>query len=142
MNEIINRDNIPYGLNDDIGLCYFDPETEKLVEFHPNLNFVLGPFEKSVRRFYLIKPSQFVNGIKASYCKIKIFSDNSVIDFKIRLGSERISYIEDFEDISPSEPLTVFFSAYPSGIIPLDIYTESKTNSSRMLNIDVDLEVY
>jgi hypothetical protein len=51
MNEIINRDNIPYGLRDDIGLCYFDPETEKLVEFHPNLNFVLGPFEKSVRRF-------------------------------------------------------------------------------------------
>ena len=58
------------------------------------------------------------------------------------MSKKIIGDIEDFEDISPSEPLTVFFSAYPSGIIPLDVYTESKTNSSRMLNIDVDLEVY
>ena len=142
MAKIITRNQLPYNLVDGIGVCYFDPETEKLKEFHSGLSLVVGPFETTVRRFYVVKPSALINGFTPMYSIISFRSISSDITFKIRLGTDRISNVEDFYDIEPNNELNIFFNGYPSGIIPIDVCIASHTNNNVISDMDVTLEVY
>lgn len=141
MAKIISRNQLPYNLEDDIGVCYFDPEIEQLREFHPGLSFIVNPFETSVRRFYIVKPSTQVKGVSVMYTNISFKSVSEDIVFKVRLANERISSVEDFYDVTPENKLNIFFNTYPSGIIPIDVYIESKTNSNIITDVSIDLEV-
>ena len=88
MAKIITRNQLPYNLVDGIGVCYFDPETEKLKEFHSGLSLVVGPFETTVRRFYVVKPSTLINGFTPMYSIVSFRSILSDITFKVNTGAD------------------------------------------------------
>lgn len=140
-NKLIGED-VPHVISDGIGLCYFDPKTEKLIEFHQGITLSVGPFESSVRRYYLVKPSATINGQHALYANINIQGSVKDVEIKTRLGGDRISYKEDFDSSIDGDPTRVFFNLYPSGIAPIDVLIQSNTNERTNTEISITLEVF
>lgn len=135
-------EQIPNGLIDDVGLCYFDPIEEKLVELTSDASIVINPFEETVRRFYLIKPSRTISGRVPLYFKVGLDNISELLEFKLKTGEERLSYVGDYYETPPNNTITIYSSPYPSGIIPLDVYCKSKTNNSISYNLEFTIEVY
>ena len=124
-----------------IGLCYFDTGTEQLTEFLNVESIYLTPFETSVRRFYLVKTSTLMEGVKPSYANMSVKTSNPDIDIKISLGSDNITDPYDFYDVPLNNNILILFSNYPSGIIPIDFYFKSNTSRKVDITFDINIEV-
>lgn len=135
--ESINKSNVSKNMAGDIGLCYFDPETETLKEFSPEELIHLNPYEHSVRRFYFVKNTDLINNIRPVLAKISILSNSIDVEVKIGIGRERITSKYDFYDTEINNTSIVFFQEYPSGMIPIDLCMKSNTNKE----IDTDFTI-
>ena len=62
--KTVDKLNLSTNVINGIGLCYFDPETEQLNEFGSQEVLYITPFEESVRRYYLVKNSDFIDNKK------------------------------------------------------------------------------
>lgn len=140
MNVSIDRDKFPSALDGTIGLCYYNPQEETLKEFDPNTSIVLGPFEESVRRFYIVKPSGVVQGSVYSYVKLTASSASPTFDIKLKIGGSYLSDIEDFSSIEGKE-CVAFFSHYTNGLIPVDFYCKNSSTIENTTSLELTLEV-
>lgn len=122
-----------------IGLCYFDPESEQLIEFGHQEDLYVTPFEESVRRYYLVKNSDLVGGTRPLFASISITSNNSDLEVKLAKGPIRISDKAEYYDVEINNTLTLFFNEYPSGVTPLDLYFKSYSNT--YLESDLDIKI-
>ena len=138
--ETIDKSNISNSMSNSVGLCYFDPETEELKEFSPDETINLTPFEHSVRRFYFVKTAEIINNNRPIYVKLVALSNNLDIDIKLNIGNERLTSKYDYYDTEINNTVIAFFTEFPSGIIPIDIYFKSNTN--REIQTDFSINIF
>lgn len=131
----------PQHLTDDIGLCYYDPEREELLEFTPESKIVLGAFERNVRRFYLVKPSELIKGGAYTYAVVTFKSTAPSVIVKSKAPEDYLTAAELFRDIDANNQTVIFFSHYTSEVMPLDVYIESKSPMGEEVELVVDIEV-
>lgn len=142
MNKQITGDLSPSSLTDDIGLCYYDPTTETLKEFDPSVSITVGPFEYSVRRFYIVKPNDTIKGSNYTQIKLKVESGASVIQNKIKIGRENLLSIpSDFAEYGVNNEVIALFGHHTTGIIPVDILTHCESPMGITTSMSVTLEV-
>lgn len=141
MNIVLNSDKAPSHLTDEVGMCYYDPKTEDLKEFDPSVVIHTGPFERSVRRFYLVKPSGTIRGQLYTQAKIKVESQSPHVEHKVKVGLDNISIPSDFIEYDLNNEIIVLFSHHTTGVIPIDLYTRCNIANSLEATLALSLEV-
>lgn len=135
----LSLEAIPTSLRGTLGLCYFDPVSERLVEFNSEEKIYLTPFENSVRRYYLVLTNPIYNGTRLQYATIHVSTEYDDISVKVLEGLEVVNDRYNYEDIEANNTITVFFNNYASGIVPLDINTKSFTSKNVKFTISIDI---
>lgn len=141
MNIKIDGNKAPGHLTDDIGLCFYEPRTEQLREFDNTVSIVLGPFERTVRRFYVVKPSGTIQGQTLSKLKVKIEASSSSIEQKVKVGQEDLSIPSDFSEYQANNEIIILLSEYSTGIIPIDVLSHSLVPTNHTTSVSITLEV-
>lgn len=141
MTKQITREAMPSSLEGTIGLCYFNPETDTLHEFNNDVRVVLGPFEESVRRFYIVKPSNTISNKVYSYFRLRVEPSSPTFALKVRLGERTLSSPESFSNIEGKE-VVEFFNNYVNGLIPIDFYTKNNSILEAEFHMDITIEVF
>lgn len=135
--KTVEKLNLTPELSRGAGLCYFDPETEALTEFSSQELIYITPFEESVRRYYLVKSS----AEPSVFASVRIRSNSALMDLKVSVGGIRVTAKEEFIDLEVNNSLVVFFSEFPSGIIPLDVYFKSNANKKLESNFSIKINI-
>lgn len=135
----LSLEAIPTSLRGTLGLCYFDPVSEKLVEFNNEEKIYLTPFENSVRRYYLVVSNPIYNGTRLQYATIKVSSAYDDVTVKVLEGLEIVNDRYNYEDLEANNTITVFFNNYPSGHIPIDLNTKSLTSKNVKFTVDIEI---
>ena len=135
----LNVEALPRSLLNNLGLCYFDPVTEKLVEFNNEELIYLTPYENIVRRYYLVIMSDLYNGIKLQYGNIKFSSIYEEVEVKILEGLGTINDKYNFDDVEANNTITVFFNNYSTGIIPIDVNIKSLVSTHATFELDINI---
>lgn len=133
--EEVGLDNISdtYKTKNGIGLCFFDPFGETLKEFDATTKIPVYPMEKVVRRFYVVKDDY---SILYNTITLKVTSNSN--NYLIKAST--IDNV-DFTLIPSNNTLIDFFSKYPTGIIPLNLYIESLSTNLEEVSLSIDIEV-
>lgn len=120
-----------------IGLCYFDPSVEQLIEFNTSQVIEVAPFEEGVRRFYLIRTD---SSLVPTYAYITITGSNTSLTIKAK-DSELFSEVDAFINIPPDNTAVVNFSRYSNWLVPIDVYIRSNNpiKSGTTLNIKIEV---
>lgn len=139
--KTVDKLNLSTNVINGIGLCYFDPETEQLNEFGSQEVLYITPFEESVRRYYLVKNSDFIDNKKPIYASISVVSNNNDIELKIGKGYERLTDKAEFYDTEINNNLLIFFNEYSSGIIPLDFFFKSSSNHKVESDFSIKIKI-
>lgn len=139
--KTVDKLNLSTNVINGIGLCYFDPETEQLNEFGSQEVLYITPFEESVRRYYLVKNSDFIDNKKPIYASISVVSNNNDIELKIGKGFERLTDKAEFYDTEINNNLLIFFNEYSSGIIPLDFFFKSSSNHKVESDFSIKIKI-
>ena len=122
-----------YKTKNGVGICFFDPLEEVLLEFNENTRIPVYPTETCFRRFYIVKDNYETNFNTVS---LKAYSNSS--DYKVKTVPDKVDSIEQIPD---GNVMIEFFSNYPSGIIPFYLYIESTTTSYLEAELIIELEV-
>lgn len=122
-----------YKTKNGVGICFFDPLTEVLLEFNETTRIPVYPTEACFRRFYIVKDSFDSN---YNVVSLKAYSVSS--DYKIKTVPDKV---EDISQIPDGNVMIEFFSNYPTGIIPFYLYIESTTTSYLEADLILELEV-
>ena len=133
--EEVGLDNISdtYKTKNGIGLCFFDPFGETLKEFDSTTKIPVYPLEKVVRRFYVVKDDY---NVVYNTITLKIASNSS--NYLIKASTAEGA---DFTQIPNNNTVIDFFSKYPNGIIPLNLYIESVSTNLEEVSLFIDIEV-
>lgn len=138
---MIDGNKAPAQLLDDIGLCYYDPKTEQLKEFDPSVFIAVSPYEYSVRRFYIAKPSGTIQGKVYRNLTVSVASSSTLVTQKIRIGPQEISRASDFVEHEENGSISIPLDMYPTGIIPVDIFTQCNSPVALEAPMEITLEV-
>lgn len=122
-----------YKTKNGVGICFFDPLTEVLLEFNETTRIPVYPTEACFRRFYIVKDSFDSN---YNVVSLKAYSVSS--DYKIKTVPDKV---EDISQIPDGNVMIEFFSNYPTGIIPFYLYIESTTTSYLEADLILELEI-
>ena len=122
-----------YKTKNGVGICFFDPLEEVLLEFNENTRIPVYPTETCFRRFYIVKDNYETNFNTVS---LKAYSESS--DYKVKTVPDKVDNVEQIPD---GNVMIEFFSNYPSGIIPFYLYIESTTTSYLEAELIIELEV-
>ena len=122
-----------YKTKNGVGICFFDPLEEVLLEFNENTRIPVYPTETCFRRFYIVKDNYETNFNTVS---LKAYSESS--DYKVKTVLDKLDNLEQIPD---GNVMIEFFSNYPSGIIPFYLYIESTTTSYLEAELIIELEV-
>lgn len=116
-----------------VGLCYLDPSDEILKEFSDDLSIPIYPNEETVRQFYIVKdnPSLYYNTVS-----FKITSGVENYTVKCSLNKEQV-----FETIPENNSVVAFFSANPTGIIPVYVYTKNTKDTYEDIKLEIELDL-
>lgn len=113
-----------------IGICFFDPKEEALLEFNPNTTIPIYPNEKSYRKFFIVR-----DNISLNFNTVILQAETDTSDYTVKI------MLNKTDDVAENNTLLEFFSNYPNGIIPFYIYIESNTTSYLETNLKLILEV-
>ena len=116
-----------------IGICYFDPVTETLLEFGTDTKIPILPLEESIRRFYVVK-----DNYSLSYNMVSLSINVSSDEYEVKVLSDEH---KDPSKIPNNNLLIDFFSNHPNGIIPFNVYTKSLTTSYGEVDLEIELEL-
>lgn len=116
-----------------VGLCYLDPSEEVLKEFSEDVFIPIYPGEESRRQFYIVKDD---TTLQVNTLALKVTSEDPAYIVKTSL-----EYDKDLTEVPVGNTLVVFFSQYPSGIIPVTIYTKNTENVYDDILLTVEMEV-
>lgn len=116
-----------------VGLCYFDPLEEVLKEFEGDVTLPIYPGESSKRQFYIVRDglNLIVNTVT-----FKATVDDTSYEVKTSLDHNA-----DFESVANGNTVLVFFSQYPTGIIPITVYIKNIKDTIEDLDLNIELEV-
>ena len=131
----VGLDNISssYKTKNGIGVCFFDPLEEVLVEFNSTTKIPVHPTESCFRRFYIVKDS---TDLKYNIVSLRAFSSSS--DYIVKSVVDETA---DIDLVPDGNVLIEFFSSHPSGIIPFTLYVKSNTTSYLEADISIELEI-
>jgi hypothetical protein len=121
----------------DIGICYYDYETETLKELSSlivNACSVI-PMSGVIKKYYLIAENTY------SYAKIRLIAENTdklLFDAKVIINEIEPS-INDFDNLTSFNTATVT-NPLTGHLIPVWIYIEQKISSSTSINMTLELE--
>ena len=122
-----------YKTKNGVGICFFDPLTEVLLEFNETTRIPVYPTEACFRRFYIVKDS-----FDSHYNVVSLKAYSVSSDYKIKTVPDKV---EDISQIPDGNVMIEFFSNYPTGIIPFYLYIESTTTSYLEADLILELEV-
>ncbi len=133
--ENIGTDNLSqnYRTANGVGLCYFDPTEEVLREFEGNSVLPIYPGEVSKRQFYIVKDG---HNLVLNTLTFKASVDDTSYEVKTALD-----YNADFDAITNGNTVIIFFSQYPTGIIPITVYIKNINDTTEELDLNIELEV-
>ncbi len=114
-----------------VGVCFFDPLSEALIEFNSNTKIPVYPSEESYRRFFIVKDS-----LESSFLALNTIAlqTEATTDYTVKIVNDKSI---DISTVPDNNTFIEFFSNYPSGIIPFYLYIKSNISSY----IDVDLKL-
>lgn len=129
--------NIDSNLTDDIGLMYFDPETDSLKEFNSSVYIACKSFSYDIKRFYLC-------GAILNYpCIITLTaatSDLNLYTVKVRLGDSSVHSYTSFNNTSEVLSInTSVLGAVYTNAIPIDILIESVSITEKLVKLHIEL---
>lgn len=125
-------------VSDVVGICYFDPITEALIEISDMQNhfFTVEPLRKVLRKYYLVVSP----GNSLLYAKVRVSGDelDGLYSIKTILSdmtptAEQFSMLQDFNSFRVDNPR-------PGDFIPMHILIESRTPINEVLNMDIEIE--
>ena len=133
--ENIGTDNLSqnYRTANGVGLCYYDPTEEVLREFEGNSVLPIYPGEVSKRQFYIVKDG---HNLVLNTLTFKASVDDTSYEVKTALD-----YNADFDAITNGNTVIIFFSQYPTGIIPITVYIKNINDTTEELDLNIELEV-
>ena len=133
--ENIGTDNLSqnYRTANGVGLCYFDPTEEGLREFEGDAVLPIYPGEVSKRQFYVVKDG---HNLVLNTLTFKASVDDTSYEVKTALD-----YNADFDAITNGNTVIIFFSQYPTGIIPITVYIKNINDTTEELDLNIELEV-
>lgn len=122
-----------------VGICYFDPLTEALLEINdiPNHYLAVEPTQQVIRKYYIVvAPNETI-----SYVKVKIANKDDLVDnYSVKLvissdapTSDAFTGLPDFNSFRMLNPSAGNF-------IPLWVLISSKTPINEISDIDLELE--
>lgn len=122
-----------------VGICYFDPVTESLLEISslPNHYLTVEPNQQVIRKYYVVvAPGEIV-----SYVKVKVLDKESISDkysIKLIIGTDSPTSgsfvaLPDFNSFKYVNPVTGDF-------IPLWVLVTAKTPINEVVDIGIELE--
>lgn len=123
----------------DVGICYFNPATESLMEINASNNHYLSlkPMEKSILKYYLVVNS----GVPPlNYVKISVVKDN-IEDFysiKTIIGND-IPVVSDFDALPDYNSFRVNTPA-SEAFIPVWFLVSSLEPISKVLTFKLEVE--
>lgn len=125
--------NQAYKTINGVGLCYFDPTLEILKEFTNDIILPVYPGEESKRQFYIVKDDA---NLVLNTLSFKAFINSANYSVKTSLN-----YTADFPNITNNNTVLVFFSQYPSGIIPITLYIKNLADTVEDFDLNLEIEV-
>ena len=133
--ENIGTDNLSqnYRTANGVGLCYLDPTEEVLREFEGKSVLPIYPGEVSKRQFYIVKDG---HNLVLNTLTFKASVDDTSYEVKTALD-----YNADFDAITNGNTVIIFFSQYPTGIIPITVYIKNINDTTEELDLNIELEV-
>ena len=112
-----------------VGICFFDPVTETLLEFNSNTKIPIYPMEESYRRFFIVR-----DGINITFNTVTI---QTIVENSSYVSKLLFDKVQDINTVPENNTVIEFFSNFPNGIIPFYLYI--KSNSSSYLDVDLKL---
>lgn len=120
-----------------IGLCFFNPETETLVEFSADSTIPVLPYEDSIKRYYIVR-DQSLSNINTISITMTSTNPNFIIkNIKGIIDPEST----DFDSVPVNNTNVIFLSEYTSGVIPIDVYVKSNTYSLTKVPLVIEMEI-
>ena len=112
-----------------VGICFFDPVTETLLEFNSNTKIPIYPMEESYRRFFIVR-----DGINITFNTVTI---QTIVENSSYVSKLLFDKVQNINTVPENNTVIEFFSNFPNGIIPFYLYI--KSNSSSYLDVDLKL---
>lgn len=126
-------------VNADVGICYFNPVTESLLEISaaPNHFMSLKPLEQTILKYYLVVSPGIAT---PSYVKIRVKKDNIEDYYTIKtiLGEVQPS-IDDFVSIPNFNSFKVV-SPTVGAFIPIWFLVSSVEQVNEVLTFNIEIE--
>ena len=129
--------NIDSNLTDDIGLMYFDPESDSLKEFNSSVYVACKSFSYDIKRFYIC-------GAILNYPYIITLSfsvsDSALYTVKVKLGTSTTKSYTDFANsVSTLSINTSVLGAVYTNAIPIDVLIESNSTTEKLVKLKIEL---
>jgi hypothetical protein len=122
-----------------VGLCYFDPTDESLLELSqlPDHYITLQPHKVVMRKYYLVvDPSEVI-----SYIRVKVPNNDgmdNLFSIKTIIGNDE-PQVGSFEALPEYNSFKIN-NPTAGAFIPVWILIESKTPLNEVLNMDIEVE--
>lgn len=129
--------NIDSNLTDDIGLMYFDPESDSLKEFNSSVYVACKSFSYDIKRFYLC--GAILNYPYIITLSLSV-SDSTLYTVKVKLGTSTTKSYTDFANsVSTLSINTSVLGTVYTNAIPIDVLIESNSTTEKLVKLKVEL---
>ncbi len=129
--------NIDSNLTDDIGLMYFDPESDSLKEFNSSVYVACKSFSYDIKRFYLC--GAILNYPYIITLSLSV-SDSTLYTVKVKLGTSTTKSYTDFANsVSTLSINTSVLGSVYTNAIPIDVLIESNSTTEKLVKLKVEL---
>ena len=118
-----------------VGICFFDPLSEALIEFNNTTKIPVYPSEEAYRRFFIVKDS-----VENSFLALNTVTlqTQEAEDYTVKIVNDKSI---DISTVPDNNTFIEFFSNHPSGIIPFYLYIKSNTSSYADVELKLILTV-
>lgn len=129
--------NIDSNLTDDIGLMYFDPESDSLKEFNSSVYVACKSFSYDIKRFYIC--GAILNYPYIITLSLSV-SDSTLYTVKVKLGTSTTKSYTDFANsVSTLSINTSVLGTVYTNAIPIDVLIESNSTTEKLVKLKVEL---
>jgi len=131
--SVVSIDTVQYA----IGLCYFNPETEELIEISemPDMWFSIEPGGSAIRKLYIVSsPSELIN-----WAELTVIPDDSRSTYSVKIIINEESPIRSDFDILPTFNIARLDSLPQGEFISAYFLIESISNTNEVMSAKIRL---